>query len=592
MMPFSFSVSVTGHRTLSQEHLSRITTQVRQILGVVRTQAEAITTAHATIFEPEPQLRVVSCLSEGADRLVAWAGIDMGFRLGGILPFPRNSEVHAHDLEPNAQAHSRKELHALLDVAESVLELAPEATEATGAAVDDIGSDTPLARAQRQQAYAEAGIRMLEYSDVLIAVWHGAPQPMPGSSAFVIERAVEMGMPVVWVHACNAVPPALYTVGLDGRPALQLLDDPECQPLQQKLEQHFAPPLTGTALNPQLQQCIDDYERTFLPKPFWYSWWEHFFSSLAPAAPFSVSRVKAASAMSFSALAGYYGNLHRSFFLLACLMGTLAVCVATLSLALPVFNWQGITQNGAKFVLGVVELGLLFLLWRIHAASQDGEWQRKFTDYRLIAEHLRHAKFLHGLGLVVDALPSLPYYADNPADWVRWYIRMRVRQDALPSVSLADMEYVRAQKNQLLAKWLEEQQLYHTRNAHRSHLAEERLHHLVNGLFWITGGCVVLHLALKTVATSAGVITLLGVLTILLPLWAMAAHALGQYAEFRRLHDRSAAMSAQLEKLCARMAVQTSSCGVAQVARGASSLMLHEAVEWKVQYRMPQVAKA
>lgn len=609
MLALHLSVSVTGHRTWHShdstppEHIPR---QVRRVLEVVRAEATAIPQAHPAIFSPAPCLRVISCLSEGADRLVARAGLALGYRLGAILPFPRQSPVHARDLEPDQRTASRTELHGLLDEAESVLELAPDY-------VEDPEANQTLARAQRQQAYTEAGVRMLEHSDVLLAIWHGEPQPTPGSTASMVKRAMQLGMPVVWIHAVRDVPPILYTRNAAGNTLAQPLDDPAFTPLRAALTK-FAPPRLGTdncrapksadaTVHPHLKACLDDMARETLPKPFWYSWWERFFVRLAPPKAAAKPASRTPRQGSFSTLARYYGNLHRAFFLIACLLGTLAVCVAVAALALPAFNWHGITQGGVKVSLGLLELALLVLLGHVHNTSRREDWQRKFTDYRLIAEHLRHAEFLQGLGLVVDELPSLPYYADNPANWVHWYIRARVRQDyPLPSLSLAEEAHVRQQKQRLFVHWLVAQQSYHTKNAKRSQRAEHHLHQLAEWLFLITGGCVVAHLVLKISCIIMGIehpspvpsafITLLGVLTILLPLWGMAAHALGQYAEFRRLHDRSKAMSRQLTLLCVRMRAACTPDDIAQVAREASSLMLHEAVEWRVQYKMPQIAKA
>jgi hypothetical protein len=123
-------------------------------------------------------LRVVSPLAEGADRLVAKAGLAHGAELVTPLPFPR--ALYMRDFETAA---SREEFDALLALATEVVEL-------DGSRASD---------ADRKAAYEKVGDRVVDESDLLIALWDGAEAAGRGGTANVVARARRNGLPVVWL---------------------------------------------------------------------------------------------------------------------------------------------------------------------------------------------------------------------------------------------------------------------------------------------------------------------------------------------------------------------------------------------------------
>ena len=99
-----------------------------------------------------PQLRVVSSLAEGADRIVAQEALALGYELDCPLPFERFE--YERDFADQA---SIAEYRALLAKARSVLEL-----------------DGTREVAERQTAaYQAAGLATLDHADLLIAIWDG-----------------------------------------------------------------------------------------------------------------------------------------------------------------------------------------------------------------------------------------------------------------------------------------------------------------------------------------------------------------------------------------------------------------------------------
>jgi hypothetical protein len=169
-------IGVTGHRVLAE---------VPRVLEGVEAGLDRI----EAVFPGRP-LVVVSCLAEGADRLVAEAVLRRpGARLVAVLPMPRGELVADF-----ATAESRDEFAEILVRAAEVVELP--------------------ARATRDEAYAAANEWMLGAADVLVAVWDGGGAHGPGGTAEVVARARARHLPLVWVQAGNPMPGAMDSITL------------------------------------------------------------------------------------------------------------------------------------------------------------------------------------------------------------------------------------------------------------------------------------------------------------------------------------------------------------------------------------------
>jgi hypothetical protein len=161
-------IGVTGHRVLAEA--PRVLAGVEAALGRIEAAF------------PGRALVVVSCLAEGADRLVAEAVLRRpGSRLVAVLPMPRGELVADF-----ATPESRAEFEALLARAAEVVELPPRTT--------------------RDEAYAAANEWMLDNVDVLVAVWDGVGARAQGGTAEVVAHARARKMPIAWVRAGNRAP--------------------------------------------------------------------------------------------------------------------------------------------------------------------------------------------------------------------------------------------------------------------------------------------------------------------------------------------------------------------------------------------------
>lgn len=167
-MPSEVLIGVTGHRVLAE---------LPRVLAGVEAALDRIEAAN-----PGRALVVVSCLAEGADRLVTEAVLRRpGARLVAVLPMPQGELVADFVTE-----ESRAEFEGLLGRAGEVVELPSRAT--------------------RDEAYAAANEWMLGGVDVLVAVWDGVDAQGPGGTGEVVARARARHMPLAWVHAGNRKP--------------------------------------------------------------------------------------------------------------------------------------------------------------------------------------------------------------------------------------------------------------------------------------------------------------------------------------------------------------------------------------------------
>jgi len=158
-------IGVTGHIFLTSRAERRV---YRGLLGTLRAYAGA-------------QVRGVTCLAEGADQLFARAVIAVGGTFEVILPSPDYRDRFVH---PNNRA-----------AFDRLLSLAADVSYAAGDGAEE-------------EAFVAANDELLRRCDRLIAVWDGAPSPVPSATAQVVARAVALALPVkiVWPPGTERIP--------------------------------------------------------------------------------------------------------------------------------------------------------------------------------------------------------------------------------------------------------------------------------------------------------------------------------------------------------------------------------------------------
>ncbi len=159
-------------------------------LGVVGHRLDKLTEtdlAHllmpvSTVLDKLQQLRsdgrtlhLVTSLAEGADRLVMQLAVERGVPVTVVLP--SSAERFEHDFPTE---RSVGEFRELVSKASTVIEP---------------GSDKPLTT----DGYHWASEKIVETSDLLLAVWNGQPGNGPGGTARTIDSALVRDIPVIWL---------------------------------------------------------------------------------------------------------------------------------------------------------------------------------------------------------------------------------------------------------------------------------------------------------------------------------------------------------------------------------------------------------
>jgi hypothetical protein len=140
------NIGITGHQELSDSVWVK-----QKILEVLRSQS--------------PPLMGITSLAVGADQLFAYAMLECNGTLLIIVPFG--------DYIDGFEAESRQDYKHLLDKAKAV-----EVLKGTSS---------------HEEAYFIAGKRVVDLSDLLVAVWDGKPAAGLGGTGDVVEYAKSQG---------------------------------------------------------------------------------------------------------------------------------------------------------------------------------------------------------------------------------------------------------------------------------------------------------------------------------------------------------------------------------------------------------------
>jgi hypothetical protein len=167
------AIGVTGHRELA--NLDAVSRAIDQVL------------AHILAVFGEDSLTLVSPLAEGADRLLVWRCLGK-YAPRLVVPLPLALDDYRRDFH---SADSRTAFHSLLADADEIIQLPPQPS--------------------REASYLAAGRYVLAHSDVLVAVWDGAPARGLGGTAQVVAESRAHSLPLAWIQAARPGQPGPST---------------------------------------------------------------------------------------------------------------------------------------------------------------------------------------------------------------------------------------------------------------------------------------------------------------------------------------------------------------------------------------------
>jgi hypothetical protein len=609
-------VGVTGTRALppSRDIMNRLTCQVREVLQRVKGKAETFAAdPHLrAVYAPDPdnvlrpELRLLSPLAEGADRLVARIALELGFRLEVAIPFAQadyERDFQPGDRDAETNAASLAEFRALLARAgDGALTNEPRVLALDGGRGEDEAA-----------SYGAVGRLVVRNCDLLIALWDGRAGKGPGGTADTVLFAARSGPPVWWVDANGALEPALVeTLAALRRPHLLRRGTAAEEALDLYLNAILRPPelrpLGGEGVLGRLYPVSADPLTRFLSeaRPVGRPWTDWLWTvdmramqaaraagvwldralnfveariadlrgtplrarhQTSPSAsgprvredserPLALPALPGAAAAAYwdriyvepDALAVEYAARYRSSYVLVAALAALAAFTG-LGAAL----W-----DAAKPPLTLAELAALALLLAVVLANLRQSWHERLITYRLLAELCRMQR---ALALFAYSLPVgetwrvargaagttkvLAVQAAERDAWLAWYFHAALRAAPLPTGVLADMA-LEATCREVSRSLLDDQLRYHESREARTRRQSRGLAGWGEVLLLCTALLVAIKALLIRFAHEAA--TVLGVLALFVAVPSATFIALRVYAELEVLAEGSAAMSAMLQE--------------------------------------------
>ncbi|HET6142543.1 MAG TPA: hypothetical protein VFE02_03485 [Candidatus Acidoferrales bacterium] len=555
---YELRFAVTGHRRISDEEAV-----ARAIEVVIDRINRLIEGAGAT----QPCWTIVSPLARGADQIAAktlmWR---VHARLEVLTPFPLAD--YRKDFSPDAELASFEEL---LTHAAIVEELPCRMHDAE---IRGGGEGTQLDE-MRDAAYLRAGERVVEVSEILLAVWDGREAAGVGGTAEIVEYAIERDRVVLWIDAEHPEAPPRRILAVNFRDysldksaivrteefphTLSELSRGFSQQLAYFQDQRLVPADYETEERRTREHLAEAAVKTGLP--------EEALSGILSILVPQFARA--------DSLALLYHRKHARGVSGILYLAALAVTIAVAQvLFFPEQHWL--------IVFEVLAMLAILGLWM--SAGSSG-WHEKWLHARYIAEQLRIATFTTLLEPESrkEKNDPLPFYR-GPQQWLMQTVKAIV-SDAGKTVPVLPLG---ALKQFLVQAWLEDQQNFHARSAKRKEKSAHRRHQIGFALFGTTLLMAVLHFAGVGHSAESGRAPYLNVgiwitfLALVLPAWAGAVHAVTSQLELERIAERSHRMSVALEWLAHRATRATTLAELAETVNETAELMMMENHEWWV----------
>ena len=402
----SLCIGLTAHRDLLPDQEPQLRQDVRAFLQDLRTRF------------PDLPLRLISALAEGGDQLVAEEALALGLELVAPLPMPQSE--YERDFADDAALLRFRALLARAQV--RVLPLAP------GLRPGDIAQPGPA----RDRQYAQLGMFISSHCQVLLALWDGRASQATGGTAQVVEYHLRNTMPSV--DPSQVAPNLLADDESDlvyHLPCARASDpraptDTQSRWLTLAGSQAVGPGLPGQygQVFSQMQAFNRDAARYATNTAS-----ERLFDAALPGPVPAASAAVEGLFRAADALALHFQRRVRNSLLCT------HVLAALMGLSFILYTDVGANRAFVLAFLLLFGLGLLLTL-----LGRRREWQRKYLDYRGLAEGLRVQLFwrLAGVGPPPDS--SLGYDSflqkqDVELSWIRHAMRGTglLREEDLPA---------------------------------------------------------------------------------------------------------------------------------------------------------------
>lgn len=496
--PIPLVFGVTGHRDLVSEDIPGFKATVKQVFEVVQSRY------------PHSQLRLLSPLAEGADRLAAEVALDLEGEL--LVPLPMPLEDYETDF---ATPKSKQEFRSLLDKASQKIVLPPAPALPS--------SPNSKSQSVRERQYEEVGIYVVRHSHFLLALWDGNPG-LPGGTDSIARFRVE-GVPQKRLHPLD-VPDVgivfhipvrrqrneISTIKKTDQDQLELRRQFCAQALENAKTQLEGTWECGTGM---YATSATDLYATCCPKTFSLRSFDRIIGRIdkfnreaTEATRNGATRYSDGPALEFDKPDKRILQAYRSADLLA------VRSKASYRRALLSIYWTaagtGLTSFGVLNVPGfrmtslMVAYALFFLATvTIFQVQKKKSWFDRYLEYRALAEGLRVQRFwqIAGLGRGDDHAEAFDMYLSKQVGEIGWI------RESLRALSCHEQRSCNAKTRQFINQnWVNEQVDFFTGAVERDHLKRRRFS-FISSILYGAGLAPLLVIRGLTFASSTILIT-------------------------------------------------------------------------------------
>jgi hypothetical protein len=450
----------------------------------------------------------------------------------------------------------------------------------------------------REDAYAAAGRKVVDTSEIVLALWNPAIPSGPGGTEDTVREALDRGRLVVWLN------PARLDQGVwalrprrPGPAFHDAVDAPGPQPSDVPTFCRVVPlPAIAKELSPNFHRLAAYNRDAAVAEDDLHHAWIGEAGTLTAharrcALPEPVTQVLVGQLLPRFVRADLLSQRYARLRNAAARVWPLSVALVVTLMAfqvvfLPSWYW-----------LAAVELVVLLAGYASNRISAHEGWHEKWLHDRRLAEGLRSALYA-----VLTGRPSSPVHAGtghvqgalpfyDPAN--AWYVASMKREVAKGRrqfdrrLSLDDPNHRGAVRCVLLDAWIRPQAAHHHASATRHRRRALHAKRLRLGLLGVILAVAAAHAVGaghrdhgSTAAAVQRVDLWLGFLTVSLPAWAAAFHAIGSLDDHDRLSDRSERMAGLIEGLAERLASAGTAEDLRERAAEAEAIMDLESSEW------------
>jgi hypothetical protein len=550
VIPYTFRIGVIGHRTLKDPAAVKLAVDsaVRKIelmmKQVIINPNQYNNTARSTWLRAEnnvichsklllasigilrkvtpPKQRTVlkwhliSSLAKGADQIVVKSAMEiLGASLEVVLPF--RTEDYKQDFDRYADLNTFNLLY-----------------EKAGSKLNHTFEREPVP-VERSAGYRKAGEMLIQSSEIILAVWDGMSAQGEGGTAEMAEYALSLKRPVIWINANDPSSPVLLISAITKGEGKSIKINTKPFPGRAcELSQRFAD--------------LVEYNRDPAFRESGYAMIYNKYSNRLEKARIesglsetSIARLLKETQSHFSRadyLARHYQKIHIRSAKWLYRLSTIAVIVAIVQ-ALFFPSYTGL-------ILFEILALLIALIW--YRVGVVENWQRKWLNYRHLAERLRIMTFrcLVKPGTSRpenERVQSLPFY-QGPGEWV--LVVADHVQGLFTGIQGPENDFHQV-RNFILKGLIRGQAEYYASTAREKAGHTKREQHFIGLLLVITLLAATFHLF--DLGHNKTFENLIVALVVILPAIAASQHAIGSIHDFERISSRSSRMEEILRRL-------------------------------------------